>query len=172
MLGITKMETLKKIPNHSLYSVTKDGRIYTYRYRKGWITGATDKLGYKRLNAVDDTGKRSNLYVHRAVAMTYLPNPKGKPHVNHKDNNPSNNHISNLEWCTAKENRAHAAKQNRLPRLQGDTNGNHKYSRELVKKIRSLYESGRYSQSEISRKYGVPTPTIHVIVKRKQWSNI
>ena len=163
---------LKKIPNHSYYSVTPDGRIFTHKRRSGWITGATDKLGYKRLNATDDSGSRSNLYVHRAVAMAYLPNPDNKPHVNHKDNNPSNNHVGNLEWCTAAENRAHAAKQNRLPRLQGDSNGNHKYSRELIKKIRALYDSGRYNQSELARKYGMPQPTIHVIVRRKQWSNI
>lgn len=162
---------LRKIPNHSLYSVTRDGRVYTHKLRSGWVTGGTDALGYKRLNATDDTGKRSNLYVHRAVALAYLPNPHNKPHVNHKDNNPSNNRLSNLEWCTAAENRAHAAKQGRLPSLQGESNGHSKYSESLVKKIRKLYASG-YTQMQIKRELGIPQPTISVIVRRAQWRNI
>lgn len=163
---------LKKIPNHSNYSVTPDGRVFTHKQRSGWITGATDRLGYKRLNATDDSGSRSNLYVHRAVATAYLPNPDNKPHVNHKDNNPSNNHVDNLEWCTAAENRAHAAKQNRLPRLQGETNGHAKYSDSLIKKIRKLYESGKYTQMDIKREFGIPQPTVSVIVRREQWRHI
>lgn len=166
-----KKTELTKIPNHSMYSVTEDGRIFTHKRRRGWISGATDKLGYKRLNATNDDGERSNLYVHRAVAMAFLPNPQNKPHVNHKDNNPSNNTLSNLEWCTAKENRAHAAKQNRLPRLQGELNGSSKYTAELVKEIRRLYKNG-WTQMQIKKEYGIPQPTISVMVRRTQWRNI
>lgn len=49
-------------------------------------------------------GKKVRLFVHRMVAITFLPNPNGYPEVNHKDNNPKNNAISNLEWCTRKYN--------------------------------------------------------------------
>lgn len=166
-----KNTELRKIPNHSLYTVTKDGRVYTSRYRKGWITGATDKLGYIRLNAINDSGNRSNLYVHRAVAMAYLPNPDNKPHVNHKDNNPSNNRLSNLEWCTQKENMQHAARQGRMASMQGEQNGHHKYTANLVKKVRRLYESG-LTQMGIKRQLGVPQPTISVMVREIQWRNI
>lgn len=37
--------------------------------------------------------------VHRIVAIAFLPNPCGYNIVNHKDRNPSNNAVSNLEWC-------------------------------------------------------------------------
>lgn len=44
-------------------------------------------------------GKSKNMYVHRLVAMAFIPNPDGLPEVNHKDENSLNNVESNLEWC-------------------------------------------------------------------------
>ena len=42
--------------------------------------------------------------VHRLVATSFLPNPAGKPIVNHIDQDRENNDIKNLEWATHKEN--------------------------------------------------------------------
>lgn len=41
---------------------------------------------------------------HRLVAENYLPNESRLPMVNHKDNNRSNNHVDNLEWCDNSHN--------------------------------------------------------------------
>ena len=42
--------------------------------------------------------------VHRLVAEAFIPNPNKLPCINHKDANPKNNCIDNLEWCTHKYN--------------------------------------------------------------------
>jgi hypothetical protein len=60
---------------------------------------------------------RKHCKIHRLVAEAFIPNPDGKPQINHIDGNNQNNSISNLEWVTNEEN-AYKAKE--LRGLQKD----------------------------------------------------
>ena len=59
----------------------------------------TTNLGYKQVVLCKDLTYKT-LSVHRIVAKAFIPNPNGLPCINHKDANPSNNAVTNLEWCT------------------------------------------------------------------------
>lgn len=71
------------------------------RFYRGRILKLTDKgNGYLVVNL----GRGNRRHVHRVVAEAFLPNNFNLPYINHKDENPKNNEVSNLEWCTAKYN--------------------------------------------------------------------
>ncbi len=83
-----------------LYSVTEDGRVWSHRnskflsqyFHNYWLVHL-----YKN-------GRTYNCLTHRLVAETYLPNHKNLPQVDHIDNNPRNNHVTNLQWITVADN--------------------------------------------------------------------
>ena len=58
--------------------------------------------------------RMKNPQVHRLVAMAFLPNPDNLPEVNHKDENPQNNRVENLEWCTKKYNMNYGTRVERM----------------------------------------------------------
>ena len=76
------------------------------------LTPQEDNKGYLRVRlSLHD--KKATAKVHRLVAIAFIPNPKGKPQVNHIDTDKRNNRVDNLEWVTNGENQIHAYKHGR-----------------------------------------------------------
>ena len=75
---------------------------------------ATTNQGYKKVDLHRKEDKPKSKYVHRLVVEAFLPNPENNPMVNHKDSNPSNKHIENLEWCTQAENVQHGYREGNM----------------------------------------------------------
>lgn len=88
------------------YQVSTLGRIRSLNYNKTGevkiLKQTKNKNGYWYINLTD--GKTKSFYVHRLVATAFIPNPNNYSEVNHKDVNPSNNSVDNLEWMPHKEN--------------------------------------------------------------------
>lgn len=90
------------------HSVTEDGHIY--RYSNGQaieVAQVKHTQGYL-YSTLTRNGVQTNVLVHRVLAEAFIPNPENKKYVNHIDGNKSNNDLSNLEWCTSRENCLHA----------------------------------------------------------------
>lgn len=75
------------------------------------------KNGYERIYAREtSTNKRKDIYIHRAVAEAFIPNPENKKYVNHINCKRNDNDVNNLEWVTAKENNDHTFNMNHIIR--------------------------------------------------------
>ena len=99
------------------YQVSNKGNIRSLNFHRSNKTkimkGILDKDGYSRIMLYKD-GKGTIYRVHRLVAEAFIPNPNGFPCVNHKDENPSNNDVTNLEWCTVLYNNNYGGKGDKL----------------------------------------------------------
>ena len=110
---------IKPIINFDGYYISEDGKVYcdlgkgnrdrlkrTDMYE---IKGRPTKGGYLRVCIRNiKTNKRVDKYIHRLVAEYFIPNPNGYNVVNHLDCDRTNNHYTNLEWCTHKHNNEYA----------------------------------------------------------------
>lgn len=102
-------------PLTNYVQVSKDGRV---RREDGTITdGILSDTGYKMLNETIN-GKKTRTRIHRLVALTFIPQEKDKPLINHKDANKTNNHVENLEWCDFAENALHAVYADLIPNAE------------------------------------------------------
>lgn len=93
-------------PNYIIYP---DGNIKNKNTNK-MLVGQIGKNGYRSVNIRTLNGKK-RVYIHRLVAINFIPNPHHKEQVNHIDGNKLNNKVENLEWVSPKENIAHAKKE-------------------------------------------------------------
>ena len=93
----------RPIPGYEgLYEVSNDGLVRSlFRYKKVLKPHLRNNY-YNYQLFKDKVGKY--IGAHRLVAMAFIPNPYGLPHVNHKDECKLNNCADNLEWCTPQYN--------------------------------------------------------------------
>lgn len=103
----------KPIPGYvGRYDVSDTGEVRSLNYMhtgKARVLAGVLYRGYRRVWLYrGDTQTRIRKTVHILVAEAFIPNPEGKPQVNHKDGDKTNNGWRNLEWATHAENTKHA----------------------------------------------------------------
>jgi hypothetical protein len=112
-----KQEQWKCIPGYSKYIASNTGKIMRIpelapnpsknvsgktngRYGIVLSPRPLPSQGHLQVGIVNDEGKRKMEYVHRLVALAWIKKRPGKELILHKDDNPNNNHVSNLKWGT------------------------------------------------------------------------
>lgn len=120
--GIYQISNLGRVKSLIMW----DGHTYKSRKKPVFMNPTDNGHGYMVVPLRKNT-KRKNHYIHRLVAEHFLEKKKGKDVVNHIDFNKSNNTVSNLEWCTQKENTNHSSVNMRHPRNICTSKTGHKY---------------------------------------------
>lgn len=106
----------------------------------------TKKL-YKPHKDKDGYLIHNNIKLHRAVALTFIPNPNNYTDVDHIDYNRSNNNVNNLRWCSHKDNCQHSSKNY----------GKHCkiLNTEQVEEIREKYKMNKGSKKSKNKLYTI-----------------
>lgn len=164
-----------------LYKISNYGEVKSIRKNIVMRPGDNGR-GYKFIY-LNKGGLVQRYYVHRLVALFFIPNPENKPQVNHIDCNKGNNNVDNLEWVTTTEQMQHASKNDKLYcsefQKQQTILANSGIKSHLSKlkdddiiKIRKLSKIDGLTNSEIGLLFGVHRETIGYIVRGKTWKHI
>ena len=105
-----KIFKLQDLKFRNRYGITRFGLVWSYA-KKDFIYPTKRKDGYYAYRLKhDDYKSGKHILQHRLVALTFLPNPKNLPQVNHKNLNRADCRTCNLEWITPLDNIRHALK--------------------------------------------------------------
>jgi len=166
-----------------LYQVSNLGNVKSLNYGR---TGKEKLLklykgnnGYLYITLYKNKKQKLSL-VHRLVALTFIPNPNNLKEINHKDENPLNNMVENLEWCDRKYNNTYG---NRIKKSIQTSIENNSYNKgieirrinnslrekPIIQYTKNMIEVCRFkSTKEAERKTGIPHSNICYCLKGKR----
>ena len=168
-----RLEVWKDVVGYEgLYQVSNLGRVKSIGHKNNHkdeiiLKQSSNYIGYKVVTLCKDKVQKE-VRVHRLVAIAFIENPQNKPYVNHIDGIKDNNHVSNLEWTTQKENMHHASKSGLLEK--------NALPRKHWKKVKQLNKNGEVvkifkSMGEASRETGCSVRGIRDCLKHPNRSN-
>lgn len=100
-----------------MYEVSSKGNVRNLKTGR-ILKPSYNTQGYARVDltsANNDKTKRARKLIHRLVAQAFIPNnDQSNTLINHKDENPRNNSVANLEWCTHKYNANYGTRVERV----------------------------------------------------------
>ena len=172
-------EIWKPIPNYPNYEISNYGRVKSLNYRmKGYaqvLKLNPDTDGYYQLGIRN--GSLKTVKAHALVAQMFIgERPSPKHHVNHIDGDKTNNHVSNLEYCTPSENARHAVDMGLYKPRMGEKHGKAILTKKDVIDIREYYEKNkqkkRWGATKLAMEYGVSITAISDIANRRRWNHI
>ena len=156
----------------NFYKISTKGRIKSfYKNKETILKQNIVGYGYLRVHLCKNK-QAKDLYIHRLVAETFIPNPENLPEVDHWDGNKLNNCVENLRWVTSSENKQAAIKngstkigtKNRLSKLTADD----------VRYIRSKYipYDKEYGANALARKFNVSLACIQHVINRVSYRDV
>lgn len=163
--GIYQVSSLGRVKSLSRVAKNRHG----YRPIKERILKPAYRDGYVGVGLRKNT-KPTTFLVHRLVAEAFIPNPGGKPCIDHINMIRSDNRVENLEWVTYSENSIRAVNILGSHSLRGSDNSKSVLTNDKVLTISALLDEGELLQKEIADMYGVSSTVISNIYRGLAWN--
>lgn len=162
------------IDYEGIYQVSNYGRVKSFHRNRACIFKPISRNDYHRPLFFKNNHKKENLSVHKLIAQIFIPNPEGKPIINHKDGDKTNNCVWNLEWTTNSENQIHAHRMGLIKPKLGQDAPNAKLTAEQVHYIRELYKpyDKEFGANALAKHFGVTHSAILRIIHYKSYKNV
>jgi hypothetical protein len=166
----------KRIENTNA-EINNNGNVRNYKTKK-LRKNQISKSGYEYLG-FQINGKFKCFRIHRLVGLYFIDNIENKPFINHKDGNKLNNHYSNLEWCSHKENINHAinaglmdsfVKNSKFTQFKKESAGNPKITKEDVITIKEMLKN-KIPIREIAKHFNIHYTSVSKIKRGITWQN-
>lgn len=167
MPKILKDEVWKKVKGFEwAYEVSNFGRVKSLTRKvkhslfgeqlwKGKIlTPNKYRSGHLYVQLLDRNNKRHIFGIHQLVALNFL-GYKENCEINHKDGNPANNRLENLEWVSHSRNIKHAYEIGLSKR---------KITKEQEKELKKMFEQG-IKRSIIAEKFNLSIGGVYWIAR-------
>ena len=151
----------RSLKEYPLYIVSEYGDVKNIKTGKKLKTQLTYK-GYPRLQLFRN-GHGKKIYVHRLVAMLFIPDFHEDLEVNHLDGNKQNNHFSNLAMCTSFQNNLHAKRLGLM---------NYEGYKLTALEVQDIRKSEIEFVKSLVELYQVSHTTIRQIINHATWKEI
>ena len=160
----------KSVKDFPDYEVSEDGglrRISAARTRKNGHELKRQTRPYPRTKLIKD-GKKYCVFVHRIVCQAFHGDPPFEGAIcRHLDDNPRNNHYTNLSWGTHLDN--HNDRRKNGKSFDGERNGRAKLTKQDVLQIRTEYTGSYGDVPKLCKKYNICRSQMQEIVYGKSW---
>ena len=154
------MEIWKDIIGYEgLYQVSNKGNVKN-KQRNKYLVPKKNNRGYLGIELTNEKHRKMFL-IHRLVAQSFISNPKRLPNVNHKDENPKNNSVENLEWCSQSYNVLYSMQKQGKNSIKKNGVARNSKNKDTHKSIKNIEKNIVFENSlQIKQKYGYKQSSI------------
>lgn len=155
------------------YQISTYGRIKSFKNgREIIMRPLPTRNGYLNI-LLCKNGRHKNFSVHVLVGRAFIPNPDGKPELNHIDGEKFNCHVSNLEWSNRSENNKHAFQTGLNRQKRGGDNPKAGLSNEDARYCREVFKphDKKFGCKALAEKFGISLGCMGNLLHGKTYKN-
>lgn len=104
-MNIKRLSEIDDLEDFTEYGIDVEGNLWSFKYKTPKLRKPVWVGGYLSCRVRDDYGKAKTLYIHKLVALAFIPCDDPSRRVKHKNEDRSDNRLENIEWVANKEDK-------------------------------------------------------------------